>query len=134
MVEEMVRRGRTKPTREVRLRAWLLLRAAIRYRSEGRVEPVVAVRPVVVLRHPDVAHRVGLELGSPELAAAERFLERRGYVRPVTIGKEPKAFHVTDAGRTWLEQGGWARPWWLSFLDSVPRLAGLSSSSNARTA
>jgi hypothetical protein len=112
MVVDMVRRGRTKPTRSVRLRAWLLLRAAIRYRSEGRVEPVVAVRPVVVLRQPDVARRVGLEPGSPELAAAERYLERRGYVRPVTIGKEPRAFHVTEAGRRWLEQDGWARPRW----------------------
>jgi hypothetical protein len=76
----------------------MLLRVAIRYRSEGRVEPVVAIRPVIVLRHPDVARRVGLKPDSPELAAAERFLERRGYVRPVTIGKEPRAFHVTQAG------------------------------------
>jgi hypothetical protein len=116
MIEETVRR-RTKPTRGVRLRAWLLLRAAIRYRSEGRVEPVVALRPVVVMRHPDVARRMGLEPGSPELAA-ERFLERRGYVRPVTIGKEPRAFHVTEPGRRWLEQDGWARPWWLRMFGS----------------
>jgi hypothetical protein len=105
-------RGRTKPTQGVRLRAWLLLRAAIRYRSEGRVEPVVALRLLVVLQDPDVARRVGLEPGSPELTAAERFLERRGYVRPVTIGKEPRTFHVTESGRRWLEQDGWARPWW----------------------
>ena len=117
MIEETVWR-RTKPTRGVRLRAWLLLRAAIRYRSEGRVEPVVALRPVVVMRHPDVARRMGLEPGSPELAAAERFLERRGYVRPVTIGKEPRAFHVTEPGRRWLEQDGWARPWWLRMFGS----------------
>jgi hypothetical protein len=118
MVGEMVRRRRTKPTRGVRLRAWLLLRTAIRYRSEGRRERVFAVRPVVVLRRPDVAHRVGLEPGSPELVAAERFLERRGYVRPVTIGKEPRAFHVTEAGRRWLEQGGWARSWRLRVFGS----------------
>ena len=117
MVEEMVR-GRTFPTQGVRLRAWLLLRAAIRYRSEGRVEPVFALRPVVVLRHPDVAHRVGLQPDSPELAAAERFLERRGYVRPVTIGKEPRTFHITESGRRWLEQDGWARPWWLRVFGS----------------
>jgi hypothetical protein len=118
MVEEMVRRGRTTSTQGVRLRARLLLRAAIRYRSEGCVEPVVALRPLVVLRHPDVARRVGLEPGSPELAAAERFLERRGYVRPVTIGKEPKAFHVTESGRRWLEQDRWSRPWWLRVFGS----------------
>jgi hypothetical protein len=117
MVEEVVG-GRTKPTRGVRLRAWLLLRAAIRYRSEGRIEPVVSVRSVIVLRYPDVARRVGLEPDSPELAAAERFLERRGYVRPVTMGKEPRAFHVTDAGRRWLEQDGWARPWWMRVFGS----------------
>jgi hypothetical protein len=62
----------------------------------------VALRPLVVLRHPGVARRVGLESGSPGLAAAERFLERRGYVRPVAAGTEPKAFLTTDAGRTWL--------------------------------
>jgi len=111
-------RGRTKPTHRVRLRARLLLRAAIRYRSEVRVEPVVAIRPLVILRHPDVARRVGLEPGSPELAAADHFLERRGYVRPVTIGKEPRAFHVTDAGRRWLEQERWACPWWLRMFVS----------------
>jgi hypothetical protein len=106
-------RGRTNPIHGIRLRAWLLLRAAIRYRSESRVEPVVAIRPVIVLRHPDVARRMGLKPGSPELAATEHFLERQGYVRPVTIGKEPRAFHVTDAGRRWLERDGWTRPWWL---------------------
>jgi hypothetical protein len=111
-------RGRTKPTQGVRLRAWLLLRAAIRYRSEGRVEPVVALRLLVVLQDPDVARRVGLEPGLPELTAAERFLERRGYVRPVTIGKEPRTFHVTESGRRWLEQDGWARPWWLRVFGS----------------
>jgi hypothetical protein len=118
MVEEMVRRGKTKPTPGVRLRAWLLLRAAIRYRSESRVEPVVALRPVIVLRHPDVARRVGLKPDSPELAAAEHFLVRRGYVRAVTVGKEPRAFHVTEAGGRWLEKDGWTRPWWLRVFGS----------------
>jgi hypothetical protein len=113
----MIRR-RTKPTHAVRLRAWLLLRAAIRHRSESRVESVVAIRPVIVLRPPDVARRVGLKPDSPELASAERFLERRGYVRPVTIGKEPRAFHVTEAGRRWLEKDGWTRPWWLRVFES----------------
>jgi hypothetical protein len=111
VVEEIVR-GRMKPTSRVRLRAWLLLRAAIRDRTKGRAEPVVALRSLVVLRHPDVARRVGLEPGSPGLAAAERFLERQGYIRPVTVGTELGAFVVTDAGRTWLEQARWAQPWW----------------------
>jgi hypothetical protein len=110
VVEEIVRR--MKPTSRVRLRAWLLLQAAIRDRTKGRPEHIVALRSLVVLRHPDVARRVGLEPDSPGLAAAERFLERQGYVRPVTVGTEPKAFLVTDAGRMWLEQDRWVRPWW----------------------
>jgi hypothetical protein len=111
MIEEIVRR-RTKPTCHIRLRAWLLLRTAIRYQSEGHAEPVVALRPIVVLRHPDVARCVGVGSGSPELEAAERFLQRRGYVKPVTAGAEPGVFVVTNAGMRWLEQGHWARPWW----------------------
>jgi hypothetical protein len=112
LVEEDVR-GRRPMTDRVRLRAWLLLRAAGHLDlTVGRDEPVVVVRPVVVLRHPDVARRVRLEPGSPGLAAAERFLERQGYIRPVTVGTELGAFVVTDAGRTWLEQDRWARPWW----------------------
>lgn len=111
LVEEIVR-GRMKPTYRVQLRAWLLLRVAIRDRTKGRDEPVVALRPLVVLRHPDVARRVGFKSGSPGLATAERFLERRGYVRPVTVGTKPGVFVVTDTGLAWLEQDRWARTWW----------------------
>ena len=110
LVEEIVR-GRMKPTYRVQLRAWLLLRVAIRDRTKGRDDPTVALRPLVVLRHPDVARRVGFKSGSPGLAA-ERFLERRGYVRPVTVGTKPGAFVVTDSGLAWLEQDRWARTWW----------------------
>lgn len=110
-MEEIVR-GRIKPTHRVRLRAWLLLRAAIRNRTKASDESVVVLRPFVVLQHPNVAHCAGLEPGSPELAAAERFLERQGYVRPVKVGAEPRTFLVTDAGRAWLEQDRWDRPWW----------------------
>jgi hypothetical protein len=60
LVKEIVR-GRMKPTYRVQQHAWLLLRAAIRDRTKGRDEPVVA------LRHPDVARRVGFESGSPGL-------------------------------------------------------------------
>jgi hypothetical protein len=113
LVEGIVR-GRMKPTYGVQLRAWLLLRAAIRDRTKGRDEPVVALRPLAVLRHADVARRVGFGSGSPGLAAAERFLERRGYVRQVTVGTKPGAFVVTDTGMAWLEQDRWARPLWQS--------------------
>jgi hypothetical protein len=101
-----------KPTYRVQLRAWLLLRVAIRDRTKGRDEPAVALRPLVVLRHPDVARRVGFKSGSPGLATAERFLERRGYVRPVTVGTKPGVFVVTDTGLACLEQDRWARTWW----------------------
>ncbi len=110
MVGAMVR-ARVKPTYRVRLCAWLLLRAAVRDRTKVRDEPVVALRPLVVLRHPDVARRVRLEPGSPALAAAERFLERRGYVRSVTVGTKAGVFVVTDTGTAWLGQDRWARPW-----------------------
>ena len=110
LVEGIVR-GRMKPTYRVQLRAWLLLRAAIRDRTKGRDEPVVALRPLVVLRHPDIARRVGPVSSSPG-RAAERFLKRRGYVRQVTVGTKPGAFVVTDTGMAWLEQDRWARPLW----------------------
>jgi len=111
LVEGIVR-GRMKPTYRVQLRAWLLLRAAIRDRTKGRDEPVVALRPLVVLRHAEVARRVGLGSGSPRRAGPERFLERRGYVGQVTVGTKPGAFVVTDTGMAWLEQDRWARPLW----------------------
>ena len=110
LVEGIVR-GRMKPTYRVQLRAWLLLRAAIRDRTKGRDEPVVALRPLVVLRHQDIARRVGPVSSSPG-RAAERFLKRRGYVRQVTVGTKPGAFVVTDTGMAWLEQDRWARPLW----------------------
>jgi hypothetical protein len=96
----------------VRLRAWLLLRAASQDLTGSRDELVVVVRPVVVLRRPDLARRVGLQPDSPELVAAERFLERRGYVRPVSIGTEPRVLVITQAGETWLGSDRWADPWW----------------------
>lgn len=113
LAEEMVRR-RMNPANSIRLRAWLVLRAAVRNRTKDRAEPVVALRRLVVLRHPDVARRVGLDPGSPSLAAAERFLERQGYIRSVTVGTEVGAFVVTDAGKRWLEQDRWASRWWRS--------------------
>jgi hypothetical protein len=111
LVEEDVR-GRMPVADRVRLRAWLLLRAASQSLSGGRDEPVVVVRPVVVLRRPDLARRVGLDADSPELVAAERFLERRGYVRPVSAGTEPRAFLLTDVGEKWLASDRWVPSWW----------------------
>jgi hypothetical protein len=42
-------RGRMKSTYRVRLHARLLLRAAIRDRTKGHNEPVIVLRPLVVL-------------------------------------------------------------------------------------
>ena len=96
-------------TDHVRLRAWLLLQAASRDQTRGRPEPIV------VLRHPDLARRIGLEADAPELVAAERYLERRGYIRRPEEGASPRAagaFVITEAGRTWLGYDRWTRPWW----------------------
>jgi hypothetical protein len=112
LAEEMYRRM-MNPTNSIRLRAWLVLRAAVRNRTKDRDEPVVALSRLIVLRHPDVARRVGLDPGSTSLAA-ERFLERQGYIRSVTVGTEVGAFIVTDAGKKWLEQDRWAGRWWRS--------------------
>jgi len=101
----------------VRLRAWLLLRAASQDLSGGRDELGVVVRPVVVLRRADLARRVGLEPDSPELVAAERFLERQGCVRPVSAGTEPRVFFVTEVGEKWLASDRWAPPWWSRMLE-----------------
>jgi hypothetical protein len=116
LVEEDAR-GRMPVADRVRLRAWLLLRAASQDLSGGRDEPVVVVRPVVVLRRPDLARRVGLEAHSPELVAAERFLERRGYVRPVSAGTEPRAFLLTDVGKKWLASDRWVPSWWRRLVE-----------------
>jgi hypothetical protein len=98
-------------TDHVRLRAWLLLQAASRNQTRGRAEPIV------VLRHPDLARRIGLEPDSPELVAAERFLERRSYIRRPEEGAiEIGAFVITEAGRTWLGYDRWTRPWWRRIL------------------
>jgi hypothetical protein len=93
-------------TDHVKLRAWLLLQAASRDQTRGRPEPIV------FLRHPDLARRIGLAPDSPELVAAERFLERRGYIRPEEGATEAGAFVITEAGRTWLGYDRWTRPWW----------------------
>jgi hypothetical protein len=114
-VEEVVR-GRMRRADRVRLRGWLLLRAASRDIVGSRDKPVMVVRPVMVLHRPDLAQRVGLEPDAPELVAAERFLERRGYVRPVSAGAEPRAFVITEAGERWLESDRWEHPWWRRLL------------------
>jgi hypothetical protein len=110
-------RGRVPVADRVSLRAWLLLRAASQDLTGGRADPVVCVRRVVVLRRPDLARRVGLGADSPELVAAERFLERRGYVRAVSAGTEPRAFLLTDVGKKWLVSDRWVPPWWRRLIE-----------------
>lgn len=119
-MEEVVRGRMRRADRvrldRVRLRGWLLLRVANRDIVGSRDKPVMVVRPVMVLRRPDLAQRVGLEPDAPELVAAERFLERRGYVRPVSAGAEPRALVITEAGERWLESDRWEHPWWRRLL------------------
>jgi len=72
-------------------------------------------------RHPNVARRLGLEPGSPELAIGERYLEEQGYIRASSQEETGTPFVITDLG--WEDLGyrrspeGWERrPWWRRML------------------
>ncbi len=98
----------------LKLFAALLLRAMAQEQAEEGTE---GVSP----RHPNVARRLGLEAGSPELAIGERYLEEQGYIRPVAPGEEGNPFVITEVG--WedlgyqLSEDGWRRrPWWKRML------------------
>jgi hypothetical protein len=102
--------------RSVKLKmfAGLLLRAMAQEQAEtgaGRVSP----------RHPNVARRLGVQPGSPELEIAERYLVREDYIRPSAADREGGSFTITETG--WEDLGyqrsveGWRRrPWWRRML------------------
>ena len=98
----------------LKLFAALLLRAMAQEQAEEGTE---GVSP----RHPNVARRLGLEAGSPELAIGERYLEEQGYIRASAPGKKGTPFVITEVG--WEDVGyrhsaeGWERkPWWRRML------------------
>jgi hypothetical protein len=99
---------------KLKLFAALLLRAMAQEQAEEGTERISP-------RHPNVARRLGLEPGSPELAIGERYLVEQGYISPVQPSKEGGPFVITEVG--WEDLGyqhsteGWRRrPWWRRML------------------
>jgi hypothetical protein len=99
---------------KLKLFAALLLRAMAQEQAEEGTE---GVSP----RHPNVARRLGLEPGSPELAIGERYLEEQGYIRPIGPSTKGGPFVITEFG--WEDLGyrrsavGWRRrSWWRRML------------------
>jgi len=101
--------------RSLRLKmfAGLLLRAMAQEQTENETKHVFA-------RHPNVVRRLALEPDAPELAIAERYLVREGYIIPCPAGGEGSST-ITETG--WEELGyqhsaeGWRRrPWWKRML------------------
>lgn len=99
---------------KLKMLAALLLRAMARERAEKGTERVSP-------RGRGVASRLGLEPGSPALAAAERYLVLEGYIRPSSPDHKDGSFTITEVG--WEELGyqfsaeGWRRrPWWKRML------------------
>jgi len=98
----------------LKLFAALLLRAMAQEQTEEGTE---GVSP----RHPNVARRLGLEPGSPELAIGERYLEKQGYIRHFAPSEKGCPFIITEVGWEDLgyqhSAGGWDRkPWWRRML------------------
>src|SRR3712207_9376239 len=75
----------------MKLFAALHLRAMAQERAEGAAEGVFP-------RHPNVARRLGLEPNSPEPAIGERYLEEKGYIRPIAPSEEGGPFVITELG------------------------------------
>jgi hypothetical protein len=98
---------------KLKMFAGLLLRAMAQEQAKNETKHVLP-------RHPNVARRLALEPDSPELAIAERYLVREGYISPCAADGEG-SFTITETG--WEELGyqhsaeGWRRkPWWKRML------------------
>ena len=98
---------------KLKMLAGLLLRAMAQEQAENETEQFFT-------RHPNVARRLALEPGAPELAIAEHYLVREGYISPCAADGEG-GFTITETG--WEELGyqhsaqGWRRkPWWKRML------------------
>jgi hypothetical protein len=98
---------------KLKMFAGLLLRAMAQEQAEGATK---GVSP----KHPNVARRLALEHGAPELEIAERYLLQEGYISPSPADGEG-SFIITEMG--WEELGyqrsaeGWSRrPWWKRML------------------
>ncbi len=99
---------------KLKLFAALVLRAMAREQAEKGIKRIIP-------RSEGVASRLGLGPDSPQLAAAEHYLMREGYISPSTPDYEDGSFTITETG--WQELGyersaeGWRRrPWWKRML------------------
>jgi hypothetical protein len=99
---------------KLKMFAALLLRAMAQEQAETGTESVFP-------RHPNVAHRLGLEPDSPEVEIAERYLVDENYIRTSNPDRNGDSFTITETG--WKDLGyqyseeGWCRkPWWKRML------------------
>jgi len=77
---------------------WLVLRAANRAQARGST-----VR-LIVLRAPEVAEELGMDLPDTRLLSVEEYLQERGYIESANIGSTWGTFTITPAGLRWLEE------------------------------
>ena len=101
---------------KLKMFAALLLRAMVREQAKNGTRWVSP-------KDPNVARRLGLEPGSPELEIAKRYLVSEDYIRPSTPGSDGDSFTITETG--WEDLGyqysekGWRRRSWLRRLLGV---------------
>ena len=98
---------------KLKMFAGLLLRAMAEEQAENETNHVFT-------RDPNVARRLALEPDAPELAIAERYRVREGYISPCRADGEG-SFTITET--SWEELGyqrsaeGWRRKsWWRRML------------------
>jgi hypothetical protein len=84
--------------------ALIVLRAANRTQAKG-----TTVR-LVILRAPEVAHEVGVELTEAELWEVEEYLHHHGYLEPVDMGLTSRTYTITPAGLEWVNTVGVPEP------------------------
>ena len=77
---------------------WLVLRAANRAQARGST-----VR-LIVLRTPEVAEELGMDLTDTRLLSVEEYLQERGYVESANILSTWGNYTITPAGLRWLEE------------------------------
>jgi DNA-binding PadR family transcriptional regulator len=77
---------------------WLVLRAANRAQARGST-----VR-LIVLRAPEVAEELGMDLTDTRLLSVEEYLQERGYIESANILSTWGTYTITPAGLRWLEE------------------------------
>src|SRR5215217_3802212 len=77
---------------------WLVLGAANRTQARGST-----VR-LIVLRAPEVAEELGMDLTDTRLLSVEEYLQEHGYIESANIGSTWGTFTITPAGLRWLEE------------------------------